>query len=267
MGFGDFLSNIFGTQNQFSVNSAPYSQNLQSVYNNQSGLASELQTQAAGGGPNPAQIMLNQATENNNKMNAGFVASQKGINPATAQRLAVTNNAQSNQTAAGQGSLMDAEQQLSAEKELSGIYGQQGTEQLGGLTNANNINAGVSNQNTQTAGQIAGGVLNGAGSIGAAAVGFAHGGEVGPVSHFGKSLKNPMMVKAMVSPGEKIIDPSGKSKMVPGHSMVKGDSKRNDTVKANIKSGSMIEPRSVVGNKDKEKKFVEAVLARKGLKK
>lgn len=80
-------------------------------------------------------------------------------------------------------------------------------------------------------------------------------------------------VKAMVSPGEMYLPPDkakdvavkGKNplkegKMVPGKAQVKGDSKKNDTVPADLEEGGVMIPRSVMQSKnptEKIKKFVE----------
>ncbi len=169
-------------------------------------LASMLSAQAAGGGPNPALEQLKQTTSQNINNAAGQVASQRGINPALAARLALDAGAGANQQAAGQAATMRAQQQLGAQQQLASLLGQQGAQNaaqlntVGGLqgqqnqqnialqglgqqTQAQNaglelgaqqLNAGVASQNTQVGQGILGGVLGGAGAV----LGLAGGGQI-----------------------------------------------------------------------------------------
>lgn len=199
-----FLSGVLGTSNNYQyqtpsgVAGTDASQSIANQGNTQAqqqALLSALQQQAAGNGPNPAQMQLNQATQANNAQNAGFLASQKGINPAIAERLAGQNAAQANQTSAGQAATLGAQQQLAAQNAQLGVLGQQQQANLSqqqmaynNSNAANQVNAGVSSGNQQTNAGIAGGVLGGIGS----ALGglFAGGGEVGssPLSSVGNFL-------------------------------------------------------------------------------
>lgn len=204
---GSFLSGATGTGNGFQAspitqqNFAPGLQQSAGQFNNtfnlQNELAKQLGLQAQGLGPNPAQIMLNQATNRNIAQNAGFLASQKTLSPALAQRLAAQNAATAGQQAAGQGALMGAQQQLAAQQGLSNLYGQQLQGALGMNQNLQNaqanqnsaingmsqINAGVASGNQQMGGRLVGGLIGGA----AGALGLAHGGRVPngimPVQH------------------------------------------------------------------------------------
>lgn len=108
--------------------------------------------------------------------------------------------------------------------------------------------------------------LQGAGGNAAADLGLAKGGSV----------------KAMVSPGEKYLNPaeakaakSGKNPMslgktIPGEAKVKGskNSYANDTVPATLEEGGLVLPRSVTQSKNPSwaaKKFVDAHMARGGM--
>jgi hypothetical protein len=88
-------------------------------------------------------------------------------------------------------------------------------------------------------------------------------------------------VPALLSPGEKYLSPEQakkvaqgkespmKGKTVPGNAKVKGDSLKNDTVKANLDAGGIVIPRSVMQSKDpagEAAKFVQAVMAKHGMK-
>jgi len=218
------------------------------TFSNQNDVAGMLRAQAMGVGPNPAQIMLNQATDNAIKQNAGMLASSKGVSPALAARLAAQNGASMTQQAAGQGALMQANQSMNATSALGGLYGQMGSQALGmnqnlqnananqnqALTsmaeNENSTNAGASAANAQEQGQVIGGLLQGGGGAAAAALAASRGA------------------------------------FVPGKAKVSGDSQKNDTVPAMLSPGEVVLPRSVVNAKDPgkaAKDFVEHIKKQK----
>lgn len=246
---GSFLTGATGTGNSFQA--APITQQnflpgiknsanqFNQVFQNQGNLANMLFGQAQGFGPNPAQIMLNQATNRNIAQNAGFLSSQKGLSPALAARLAAQNAATAGQEAAGQGALMGAQQQLNAQNALSGLYGQQQQGALGmqstlqnaqanqnsAINGQSQINAGVASGNQGMAGKLVGGIAGGIGS----ALGLAEGGKV------------------------------------PGKAPVKGDSPKNDIVDAKLSPGEIVIPRHITMHPNAPElaaKFVELELAR-----
>jgi len=148
--------------------------NLAGLQGQQGELARALLAQSRGQGPNPAQIMLNQATDRNIAQNAGLIASQRGINPALAARLVSQNAGDMSQQAAGQGALMQAQQQNAAQGQLGGLYNQMAEQNLrnalmsGQLANqsslgAQGINAGVSAQNIAATQATQSGLLSGIG--------------------------------------------------------------------------------------------------------
>lgn len=86
-------------------------------------------------------------------------------------------------------------------------------------------------------------------------------------------------VPALVSPGELYIPPNkvkavadGKmsahqaGKKIPGKAKVKGDSEKNDTVKANLDAGGIVVKRTAAKDSKRASDFVKAVLSRQGLK-
>lgn len=89
-------------------------QNQSSVFNQQQGLANQLQGVANGTGPNPALDQLNQQTGNNVANQAALMAGQRGssANPALIAQLAARQGAATQQQAAGQGATLQAQQQL-----------------------------------------------------------------------------------------------------------------------------------------------------------
>lgn len=158
------------------------------LYGNQSQLAQALLAQSQGQGPNPAQAMLNQQTNKNIQQNAGMIASQKGINPALATRMAAQNAAATSQQAAGQGATMAAQQQLAAQQNLTNVYGQQGQENLSNISTSGQlanqaslgsqqITAGAAAQNAAANQNTNSGILSGIG--GAISSFLSEGGEVG----------------------------------------------------------------------------------------
>ena len=141
----------------------------------QHALTKMLMAQAQGQGPNPAQQMLQQATNRNIQQTAGAIASARGLSPALAARLIAQQGSQAGQQAAGQGALMGAQQQIAAQNALSqNLLSQQGTLQQAqaaqnaaitqGSLGAQGINAGVSSQNAQNRVNAFGGAMQGFGA-------------------------------------------------------------------------------------------------------
>lgn len=208
MGLGDFLGGVLGTQNNFhadprtndykvqqggyasaaqqAILAAQQNQSQQSDYINQ------LRGQANGtGAPSVAQMLLQQQTAKNAQGAASAIASQRGMNPALAAKLALDQAAGQNQQAAGQGAILRSQEQLQAQGLLGQALGQQGSQNnvllgtTGGLDanlqglgaqvagqnaqlalGADQINAGVAGQNAGTAGALVGGLIAGTGAAG-----------------------------------------------------------------------------------------------------
>lgn len=245
---------------------------------NQSDVYNQLALQAQGQGPNPAQMALNNATGANVANQAALMAGQRGANQNAGliARQAAMQGADIQQQAAGQGALMQAQQQQNAINSMGSIAGQQ-VSNLGGATQGysqaagnqqNNVlnaigqqnSANVSAQNAANEANKGRGFGKALGSIGGAITGigglFAHGGEVpkpsgsGPRSSLGKAL-------AMQQGGQ-----------VPGTAKVKGDSLKNDTVPAMLSPGEVVVPRTVVEKgPEAAAEFVAAVSARSKSKK
>lgn len=217
---GSFLTGAFGTGNSFTATGANLqgqnftnelagsSSNVNQNLSNEGGLANILMSQAGGNGPNPAQLQLQQASDAATKQNAGMIASQRGLNPALAQRQIAENNANMSQQAAGQSAVLGQQEQLGAEGALSGLYGtiggqagqQQSTlqqalasynnAQVGMQSNLNNVNSQAAAQNAAAQSQMVGGVLSGGSSM----ISLAKGGVV------------PNPKTAMVPPAQRFDD-------------------------------------------------------------
>lgn len=259
-------------------------QNQTDVYNQQQALSQQLQQQAMGGGPNPAQAALAQATQANTANQAALMAGQRGTqaNAGMLARQASMAGAQNQQQTVGQAALMQAQQQVQAQQMLQqqqnmmgGMTNQQVANQMGGFgayTQAaqgqeqNIFNAISGSEGTKTktdsinqqqqqgvlGGQM--GILTGAasavmpkGKAQGGMIGYSHG---GPVSKCGQYLN-------MKAGGA-----------VPGQASVQGDSNKNDTVPAMLSPGEVVIPRSVMQSKDPAKAaaaFVSACLAKRGM--
>lgn len=283
--------------------------NQQNVFQQQQALAGQLQNVANGQGPNPAQNMLNQATGQNVANQAALMAGQRGASANTGliARQAAQQGAATQQQAVGQAATMQSQQQLAAlgqlqqqQANMAGLanqqvgqqqnaisnLGQQSLQQqsnlLGLQTNANSANAGVQAEVARGQMNLLGNIT---GSIGSA-IGLAEGGEVKsrPQSMTAKHILGMAeggKVPALVSPGEKYLDPNDVKKVeaganpmqvgekIPGKPKVAGarNSYANDTVPKQLDEGGIVLPRSITQSKDPQKAaadFVAAVLAKKG---
>jgi hypothetical protein len=138
MGLGDFLGNLLGTSSEYQA-ASPFGadvtqQNLQNQANvnaSQIQLAQQLAAQTQGQGPNPAQQQYQQNVQQNVANAQGLISSQRGLNPALAARMGVNAAAQANNQAAGQSGILQAQQQLAAQQQLGGLYGQMQNANLG----------------------------------------------------------------------------------------------------------------------------------------
>lgn len=274
--------------------------NQSSVFQQQQALANQLQQNAAGQGPNPAQAMLANQTGQNVNQQAALMGSQRGTsaNAGLMARQAAMQGANIQQQGVGQAAAMQAQQQLAAQSQLqqqqasmaglagqqvsnlgqaqqmgmSGTQGEQGIIQQG-VNAFNSANVGAAGGQQQAAssnygtnmGMLMGAAKGAAGAfMGAAGAGKAHGGMIDSYSN-GGSVAGPMSKfgQKMCSGG--VYMKAGGH--VPGQAQVKGDSKKNDTVPAMLSPGEIVIPRSVVDHPDAPNKaaaFVAAVLARKG---
>lgn len=125
----------------------------------QAALVAQLQQQAAGTTPSLAQLQLQKNNDMAIRQNAGFVASQKGINPGLAARLAAQNEAVMSQQGVQNSAILGAQQQIQAQQQLAGVLG---GERSAGLQNQGQL---LQNQQTNNARSTSmfGGLLNGAG--------------------------------------------------------------------------------------------------------
>lgn len=187
-------------------------QNQSNVFNQQQGLANQIQGVANGTGPNPALQQLQNTTGQNIANQAALMAGQRGsgANAGLLARQAAQQGGALQQQAVGQGAAMQAQQQLAAmqalqgqqgmmgqlagqqvgqQQQATGLYNQaaQGEQgqllgalgnynqaQVGSTSSQNQANAAIQNTVAQGQSSLIGGLMGGAG----AALGLAHGGEV-----------------------------------------------------------------------------------------
>lgn len=203
--------------------------NQASVFQQQQGLANQLQGVANGTGPNPALAQLQQTTGQNVANQGALMAGQRGsgANVGLMARLAAQQGANVQQQAVGQGATLGAQQQLAGmqllQNQQAGLgnmaNAQVGQQQAGlnalnqnslqnqsnimGLqANANSANAGVAGANAQAQAGLLGGLLGGAGSA-LSSIKFADGGMVGNYADggvAGNPLMQPMAQTAVTDP-------------------------------------------------------------------
>lgn len=165
--------------------------NQSSVFQQQQGLANQLQNIGNGQGPNPAQAQLAQNTAANTANQAALMAGQRGASQNTGliARQAAMQGAQNQQNSVGQAATLGAQQQLAALQQLQnqqssmgnlantqvgqqqqGLQGlnqaslQQQGNLLGAQANQNDVNSRIAGGNQGGQQNIVGGIMGGAGS-------------------------------------------------------------------------------------------------------
>ena len=213
------------------------------IYGGQSGLAQALQAQMAGAGPNPAQLQYAQNVQNNVANAQGLISSQRGLNPALAARLGASAASDANQRAALNSALLQQQQQLGAQSQLGGLYGQMQQRNLGQQQLYNQSVLGVQGLNQQTMAQNA--AIN-AGVLGGIMSGVSGG-----------------MAKTAGGGSPTAAPPLAQGGKVPGKANVSGDSQENDVVPAMLSPGEIVIPRSKADDPEKAKEFIDHLLKSK----
>lgn len=219
----------------------------------QQALAQQLALQAAGkGGPTAAQSLFQGATDQNLRNAMALGQSQAGVSPGAGLRSILEAQSGATGQAASQAAALRAQEQLSAQGQLGGLYGQmagQGLQAAGmygqmseqdrqAMIELERQRAGVYSsqvganaQKDMANKQLVGNVLGEGMKGGAAAFGVAHGAEI------------------------------------EGRAKHDGDHEDNDTVPAMLSPGEIVLPRSVAQDPDAEQKAAEFVHAIKKHKK
>lgn len=123
---------------------------------NQNYLASVLQNQMNGGGPNPAQMQLAESTGNNIKNQAAMMAGQRGVsqNAGLMGKHIADQGSAIQQQAANQAAIMNMQQQLAAQQQYGNLAGQQVGNYQSGLQGLGNM---AQNEQGQVLGSLAAG--------------------------------------------------------------------------------------------------------------
>lgn len=287
-----YLMDSFRRQQEF-LNALQGQQGLA----NQNWLGSQLQQQAMGQGPNPAQAMLAQNTGQNVSQQAALMNSGRGAgaNPGLMNERAAQQGAHIQQESVGQAAAMKAQQQLLAQQQLQQLSQGQIGQQQGGIGNLmggglglqgqqtgyaqglNSANAGLAGQQYAANMGMIGGLLNGAGAAGgmlatggaSAAPAMASAGAGALSSQIGNYQVPQYQPKYFAEGGIAEAAPmsilgqfqnmSGGGK-VPGKAKFAGDTTKNDTVSARLSPGEVVIPKSKVHDEHKIAGFLNALL-------
>lgn len=185
-----------------------------------------LQKQAYSNQSPLANLAMQQGLDASNANASALAASQRGVSPALAARMAAQSQAQNTQAA----NIGSAQLGLQSQQQYTGMLGNElqsiRTGQIQQQANAVSAN----NAAAQSQGAVAGGLLGG---LGAAGAGYFKGAATAAAAHGG---------------------------FIPGKAKVEGDSPENDTVHALLSPGEVVIPRSVMQSDDpgdKAKEFIE----------
>lgn len=264
------------------ANGQNFAQGLMGNYNQsqaqQQNLINNLQQQSMGQGPGSqlAQNMMNQGANQNAANAMGLMASQKGINPAMAARMAGQQAAQGNQASAGQAANMGLQQQLAAQSQLGGLLGQnqalsgnmfntmtgQQNQQYGTLVGANqtqNAQAAQNNLDMQRMNQLTQS-QNAANAMGAQGINA----DVANSNVAAKSKMQGGIFSGVGQLGGTLATMAAHGGRVQGESNYNGDDVRNDKVHAILSPGEIVIPRSAAGDRDKAIAFIDALKSGNG---
>lgn len=217
-------------------------------------LLAALQLQAQGGGPNPAQAALNNATGANVANQAALLAGQRGAsaNAGLIGRQAAMQGAGIQQQAAGQSALMQAQQQLAAQGQLgqlgSQLVGQQG-QAIGGL---NQMAQGLQGMGLNAAGNRNNAAVGAQGSLNSANAGINQiaAGAAADVAKGGLSAAGNMLLPQGKAHGGEVEGP--KAGLKPG------DHEDNDIVPVLLSPGEIVVPRSYASDPKAAAAFAHA---------
>lgn len=231
----------------------------------QAQLAAALRAQAEGKTPSLAAQQYARALEQSQAAAQSQIASARGLSPAQAQRLMLTQQAQSRADMAQQSAMLRLQEQQAAQAALGNLLGQQRQQALLG-------------------GQLAAGMYGTAGGLGTtqaveqARLEQAAKQQVLTQAQQEQAQRAQITAATIAAAGEiagegvklagkKTSARGGKmTAMVPGEAKFKGDTRSNDTVPALLSPGEIVLPRSVAQDEDapeKAKKFVEAIKSQK----
>jgi hypothetical protein len=237
------------------------------------GLIPQLQSEAAGTGIGQtlAQRLMQQGLQQNIQGVQSNVLSQRGLNPAMQAQMIAQQSANLGQQTASQAGNLGLQQQLGAQSNLgtlgnqiTGLGTTQATAQAGANTNyLNSLTSGfgtAQGQNVQNAlgqGQIAAGVAGTNANISASNLASQRqilGGLIGGGASVGASALTPAAPAAPAAAAA--LSDGGR---VDGMAEKDGNSYQNDIVSAKLSPGEIVIPRSAAFDKNKAKKFLDAL--------
>ena len=261
----------------------------------QAQLAEALRAQAEGRAPSLAAMQYAQALEQSQAAAQSQIASARGLSPAQAQRLMLTQQAASRAGAASQSAQLRLQEQQAAQAALGNLLGQRRQQELlggqlaaglygtaGGLGMQQSLAQAQLDQRTnellkaaadaERAGnaQLASALIGAAG----AGVGLALGGKGGnqqaaatPAAPTATPIPAGLSDAALgILAGNKARGGDIKAREIPGKAKFKGDTRSNDTVPALLSPGEIVLPRSIAQAEDapdKAKQFVSAIKKQK----
>jgi hypothetical protein len=205
-----------------------------------------------------AQAQLQQATDANTQQAAGTVASQKGINPALAARLAMENQASAQQASAGQSAVLQGQTQATAQGQLATALAAQRSQDL--AQSSNDTQAGLGQLNAQTSRLATAGQLQNAqndtsvrDSLGTQGINAG----VAQTNTAGQNAITGGLISGGAGAAAHAMAARGGT--VPGNAQVAGDSTANDKVPYMLSPGEIVVPRSAASSPDKAKEFIAAL--------
>lgn len=241
----------------------------------QAALADALRAQAEGRGLSLAQLQYRQALEGAQAAAASQLASARGLSPAQAQRLMLTQQAGMRAQAAGQSAQLRLQEQQAAQAALGNLLGQRRQQELlggqlaaglygtaGGLGTQQAISQAELNQRAQQ-------MAMGLGQQQQARETQAAGSLTGAGAAFGQTLMQAGKAQKPFSGLDVELVARGREmtpRQIPGKAKFKGDTRSNDTVPALLSPGEIVLPRSVAQAEDapeKAKDFVSAIKKQK----
>lgn len=247
------------------------------------GLIPQLQSEAAGTGIGQtlAQRLMQQGLQQNIQGVQSNVLSQRGLNPAMQAQMIAQQSANLGQQTAAQAGNLGLQQQLGAQSnlgtlgnQLTGLGTTQATNQAGANTNyLNSLTSGfgtAQGQNVQNAlgqGQIAAGIAGTNASTAASNLasqrqilgGFIGGGASMGASALTPAAAAPAAAAPEVAPAAAAAAALAGGGRVDGMAEKDGNSYQNDTVSAKLSPGEIVIPRSAAFDKNKAKKFLDAL--------
>lgn len=244
----------------------------------QAALAEALRAQAEGRGLSLAQLQYRQALEGAQAAAASQLASARGLSPAQAQRLMLTQQAGMRAQAASQSAQLRLQEQQAAQAALGNLLGQRRQQELlGGQLAAGlyGTAGGLGLGRAQTQAQLDAAAMRSAMGMGEeqqAREARTAGAATGAGAAFGQTLieagrkSGDAGTTPAVAPAPVRARGGAAPAEVPGKAKFKGDTRSNDTVPALLSPGEIVLPRTVAQSEDapeKAKKFVEAIKKQK----